>query len=509
MEYLKLENITYIHLETTTLNITSTDFDVEAFVEEMMGEKRRDITSVAFLTFFYVLIFITGISGNICTCIVITRNTYMHTATNYYLLSLAISDMLTLIFGLPTELYGIWESYPWRFGEPLCIFKSFLAEMTSYASILTITAFTVERYVAICHPLKAQTLSNLSRAVKMVISIWILSCLFALPYPIHTRVFPYVSYNGTGIEDSLQCNIPFKWQRGMTYAFQISTFVFFVFPMGLITVMYGLIGNKLRSPQLETKHKSKTKARKAVVRMLFAVVVAFFVQWAPFHAQRLITLYVPVEMWTPTLIKFQSDLFYVSGVLYFCNSTINPILYNLMSKKFRLAFKRTLCRCCYTSEELLELNGKSKSIYCSDRTAVNSIRKNANNITKLSFMDLNGTKNVHGLLNTDKLRDITFKNGRRPHTCPCYQSHSSGRLNELYSDTDRIHVDHCQGFGPRAAGLRYQNSTNSSLVSFCELESDSIVEMKSLSTCSSSNLLNTKILSAPLYNLASRQASFV
>jgi hypothetical protein len=104
--------------------------------------------------------------------------------------------------------------------------------MTSYASILTITAFTVERYVAIFHPLKAQTLSNLSRAVKMVISIWILSCLFALPYPIHTRVFPYVSYNGTGIEDSLQCNIPFKWQRGMTYAFQISTFLSLSFQWG-------------------------------------------------------------------------------------------------------------------------------------------------------------------------------------------------------------------------------------------------------------------------------------
>ena len=182
-----------------------------------------------------------------------------------------------------------------------------------------------------------------------------------------------------------------------------------------------------------------------------------------------------------------------------------------MSKKFRLAFKRTLCRCCYTSEELLELNGKSKSIYCSDRTAVNYIRKNANNITKLSFLDLNGTQNVNGLLNPDKLRDITFKNGKRQHSCPCYQSHpSSGRVNEVYNgDTDRGHVDHCHGFGPRAAGLRYQNSTNSSLVSFCELESDSIVEMKSLSTCSSSNLLNTKVLSAPLYNLANRQASFV
>lgn len=100
MEYFQEENITYINLETTTtLNITSTEFDVNAFVEEMMGEKRRDITSVGFLTFIYASIFITGISGNVCTCIVITRNSYMHTATNYYLLSLAISDMLTLIFG--------------------------------------------------------------------------------------------------------------------------------------------------------------------------------------------------------------------------------------------------------------------------------------------------------------------------------------------------------------------------------------------------------------------------
>lgn len=179
-----------------------------------------------------------------------------------------VQCVFRLISGLPTELYGIWESYPWPFGEPICIFKSFLAEMTSYASILTITAFTVERYVAICHPLKAQTWSSLSRAMKMVVSIWILSCLFALPYPIHTRVFPYVTYNGTGIAESLQCNIPFVWQQGMTYAFQISTFLFFVFPMVLITVMYGLIGARLRTSQLQSKHKSKTKARKAVVRML-------------------------------------------------------------------------------------------------------------------------------------------------------------------------------------------------------------------------------------------------
>lgn len=99
MEYITIQNITTEIFENMTSNDTTSEFDMNMFIEEMMGEKRRDAVSVGFLTFVYVLIFITGISGNICTCIVIARNAYMHTATNYYLFSLAVSDMLTLIFG--------------------------------------------------------------------------------------------------------------------------------------------------------------------------------------------------------------------------------------------------------------------------------------------------------------------------------------------------------------------------------------------------------------------------
>ena len=65
--------------------------------------------------------------------------------------------------GLPPEMYTIWETYPWRFGEPCCLLKSLLTEMTASASILTIVAFTVERYIAICYPLRAQFYSRLSR----------------------------------------------------------------------------------------------------------------------------------------------------------------------------------------------------------------------------------------------------------------------------------------------------------------------------------------------------------
>lgn len=47
----------------------------------------------------YVITFIAGIVGNAIVCIVIVRHTTMHTATNYYLFSLAVSDLIYLLFG--------------------------------------------------------------------------------------------------------------------------------------------------------------------------------------------------------------------------------------------------------------------------------------------------------------------------------------------------------------------------------------------------------------------------
>jgi len=47
----------------------------------------------------YLLILLTGVVGNVVTCIVIARNSYMHNATNCYLFSLAISDTFQLVLG--------------------------------------------------------------------------------------------------------------------------------------------------------------------------------------------------------------------------------------------------------------------------------------------------------------------------------------------------------------------------------------------------------------------------
>jgi hypothetical protein len=69
-----------------------------------------------------------------------------------------------------------------------------------------------------------------------------------------------------------------------------------------------------------------------------AVVVAFFICWAPFHAQRLFAIY-GVQQQAPVMLKIYEIMTYISGILYYVSTTINPILYHTMSLKFREAFK--------------------------------------------------------------------------------------------------------------------------------------------------------------------------
>ena len=47
--------------------------------------------------------------------------------------------------------------------------------------------------------------------------------------------------------------------------------------------------------------------------VVVAVVVAFVACWAPFHAQRLMTIYTQDDQWTAALLETQSLLFYISG----------------------------------------------------------------------------------------------------------------------------------------------------------------------------------------------------
>jgi len=93
---------------TTTAadNISSTgvEFDVDVYLEQHLGYRHRSAVESFSLTAVYLLILMTGVVGNVITCVVIVRNSYMHTATNCYLFSLAISDTFQLVLGTSTLL---------------------------------------------------------------------------------------------------------------------------------------------------------------------------------------------------------------------------------------------------------------------------------------------------------------------------------------------------------------------------------------------------------------------
>ncbi|CAG0889903.1 unnamed protein product [Darwinula stevensoni] len=244
---------------------------------EFWGDSRASLYVSIPMTIIYVSICFTGLAGNVITCVVIVRNRHMQTATNFYLFSLAISDLLFLLCGLPEELYKTWYRYPYVFGAVFCRVRGFAAEATTCASILTITAFTVERYVAICHPLKSHTMSKLSRVAKLIVGIWFLATICAVPQIIPIGLVHAKLSNGTLIEELSACSILPEWALYSRYSFQMSTFIFFVLPMGIISALYVLIAATLRQSAFNssdgTSEASDKKdyvhnSRKTVIKML-------------------------------------------------------------------------------------------------------------------------------------------------------------------------------------------------------------------------------------------------
>ncbi len=74
-------------------------FDELSYLSEIMGPQRQPLEKLVPLTVVYTVMSITGIFGNLSVCCVILRIPSMRSATNYYLFSLAVSDLLILLLG--------------------------------------------------------------------------------------------------------------------------------------------------------------------------------------------------------------------------------------------------------------------------------------------------------------------------------------------------------------------------------------------------------------------------
>ena len=80
--------------------ITFTSEEKDAFLEEVIGPQRKYGKNKIWIpTIFYSTVSILGIPGNILTCMTIITNSYMRTTPNFFILNLAITDLITLLGG--------------------------------------------------------------------------------------------------------------------------------------------------------------------------------------------------------------------------------------------------------------------------------------------------------------------------------------------------------------------------------------------------------------------------
>ncbi|NXT81635.1 GHSR protein, partial [Zapornia atra] len=273
------------------------------------------------VTIISTLLFFLGVSGNLITIVIFRRSQEMRTTVNMYLSSMAH------LLALPSDLYRLWKYKPYIFGDFLCKFFIYLSETCTYCTILHITAVSVERYFAICFPLKAKATITKCRVKWVILALWGFSFLTAGPI---LFLFGVEHGNGSLPQESWECRPVERVARtGLLETMTWVSTIYFFLPMLCLTLLYGLICRKLhqqRGCQAAARKRSHTQT----VQMLAVVVLAFVLCWVPFHVG--CVLFAQSETIPYDLTQYFN---LITMLLLYLGASVNPILYNLMSHRYR------------------------------------------------------------------------------------------------------------------------------------------------------------------------------
>nr|XP_019955162.1 PREDICTED: G-protein coupled receptor 39 [Paralichthys olivaceus] len=348
--------------------------EMEITDEKDWRELEPNYSIKIFLTVFYSLILVTGIVGNSVTIRVtqvLKQNGYLQKNVTDHMVSLACSDLLVLLIGMPVELYiTIWFPFTSASGNASCKIYNFLFEACSYATILNVATLSFERYVAICHPFRFKALGG-KRTSALITFAWLVSVLVALPLLVATGTQGHIPFRAdTPVQNLTFCtNLREHWVM-----YRVSNFVaFIVYLIVLICVAFmcramimvlqkplGSLDGGLNGIQRASKHESsKVKmARKQTILFLGLIVGSLTVCWLPNQIRRLMRATVPKSHWTPSFFRSYITLHPVADSFFYISSVLNPFLYNLSSRQFREVFVQVL-RCNLTIEHVNKRNLKS------------------------------------------------------------------------------------------------------------------------------------------------------
>ncbi|XP_021360081.1 neuropeptide SIFamide receptor-like [Mizuhopecten yessoensis] len=283
----------------------------------------------------YSAVFLFALCGNLMVITVVVRNRSMHNATNYFIVNLAIADVLVSIFCVPiTLLSNLYTG--WQFGEFTCRVTPYLQGVSVSASVNTLVAIAVDRYLAICRTLEFKLESKTCKSI--IVCIWVVSLAIMVPWA--------VFYDIAEFKTSLQV-VPICIQRWPSpvakkaYVIGALFLCCYAIPLVLICVFYLLIALRVWNREPPGAKNSSSyiihRSRVKVVKMIAVVVIMFAVSWLPLYAVNLKLILYGVEdhetqIMSEIVIPF-------AQWLGSSNSVMNPIVYCFFSRKFRDGFK--------------------------------------------------------------------------------------------------------------------------------------------------------------------------
>uniref|UniRef100_A0A8C4RG18 G-protein coupled receptors family 1 profile domain-containing protein n=1 Tax=Erpetoichthys calabaricus TaxID=27687 RepID=A0A8C4RG18_ERPCA len=298
---------------------------------------RPALINGAMYIFMSATILIT-LCGNLIVIIVISLFRQLHSPTNFLILSLACVDFLLGAVVMPYSMVRSVEAC-WYFGELFCKIHSSFDMMMSIASVFHLCFISIDRYYAVCDPLRYKTKITTSVVALFIACSW----LYAMSFYSFGLIFPKA--NDEGLENVVPmltceggCIIQFNklWSLLDALTFVIPCF-------GMICI-YAQIFNVARKQARQiqsrdfkifsldiSKQRAKRKREQKAAKTLGIVMGVFLACWSPLFNDTVVDAYNNYQ--TPTT-AFDGLIW-----LAYSNSTFNPLIYGFFYPWFRKALK--------------------------------------------------------------------------------------------------------------------------------------------------------------------------
>uniref|UniRef100_A0A6I8NWD5 Somatostatin receptor 4 n=1 Tax=Ornithorhynchus anatinus TaxID=9258 RepID=A0A6I8NWD5_ORNAN len=281
-------------------------------------EEQVEVAAIA-LQPLYGLVGLVGLAGNGLVIFVLLRRASPRPATSTYLLNLAVADALFLL-SLPFVAAAA-ALRRWPFGPVLCWTVLGASGLAMFASVFGLAVLSVDRYVAVAHPLRAT--GRRPRVARLVSAgVWLAALL---------ACSPLVAFPGPP-PGSEACGLhgprPARSAASVLYTFSLG-FVLPALAVGLCHL--GIVG-QLRAAALRAGWRGR-RSEGRLTRLVLAVGAVFVVCWLPFYVVQLAGLLGPRLGAAPA---------HVALLLSYAHSCANPILYSLLSARFRRSCRGAL-----------------------------------------------------------------------------------------------------------------------------------------------------------------------